>query len=115
MRCTPVEFHARFPVFENYDRGGFDHGPCFLDWNGVVYTIDAIKNSCKGDTNVPVLQFQADGTSKTIGIVKSIKWDPEGFVEINGFLLFGGTCEDVIFDKTETVTEMTITEIGLGT
>ena len=24
-------------------------------------------------------------------------------------------CEDVIFDKTETVTEMTITEIGLGT
>ena len=115
MRCTPVEFHARFPVFENYDRGGFDHCPCFRDWNGVVYTIDAIKNSCKGDTNVPVLQFQADGTSKTIGIVKSIKWDPEGFVEINGFLLFGGTCEDVIFDKTETVTEMTITEIGLGT
>ena len=115
MRCTPVEFHARFPVFENYDRGGFDHGPCFRDWNGVVYTIDAIKNSCKGDTNVPVLQFQADGTSKTIGIVKSIKWDPEGFVEINGFLLFGGTCEDVIFNKTDTVTEMTITEIGLGT
>lgn len=115
MRCTPVEFHVRFPVSENYDRGGFDHSPCFRDLNGVVYTIDAIKNSCKGDTNVPVLQFQADGTSKTIGIVKSIKWDPEGFVEINGFLLFGGTCEDVIFDKTETVTEMTITEIGLGT
>ena len=65
--------------------------------------------------NVPVLQFQADGTPKTIGIVKSIKWDPEGFVEVNGFLRFGGTCEDVIFDKTETVTEMTITEIGLGT
>lgn len=52
---------------------------------------------------------------KVVGIVKSIKWNPEGFVEVNGFLRFGGTCEDVIFDKTEIVIGMTITEIGLET
>ena len=115
MRCTPVEFHARFPISENYDSGNCDHGPRFRDLNGVVYTIDAIKNSCKENTNVPVIQFQADGTPKTIGIVKSIKWDPEGFVEVNGVLRFGGTCEDVILDKTEIVIGMTITEIGLET
>ena len=68
-----------------------------------------------GHALVPVIQFRADGTSKRIGIVKSIKWDPEGFVEVNGVLRFGGTCEDVIFDKTGIVIGMTIAEIGLGT
>ena len=50
-----------------------------------------------------------------IGVVSSVAWNPEGFIEVDGVIQFGGTSEDIIFDTVKNVTSMTIESIGLGT
>ena len=115
MRCANIRIHAEIPILAETNDGASATGSTFCDGNGVVYSVEAVRKACENIGNLPIIQYDEHGAKKVVGIVKSIKWNPEGFVEVNGFLRFGGTCEDVIFDKTETVIEMKITEIGLGT
>lgn len=51
----------------------------------------------------------------TVGVAHSIQWNPDGFVEVDGVLRFGGTSEEIIFDTVKNVTSMSIEAVGIGT
>ena len=90
--------------------------PCFRDGNGVVYQIEAVKDACEeADQWLPIIRYKDNGQAETIGVARSVKWNPEGFIEVDGVLRFGGTSEEIIFDTVKNVTSMTIEAIGLGT
>ncbi len=115
MRCMCVEIHVKIPVSWNYTGGPCDQKPRFRDANGFVYQIGAIQDACKKALDIPIVRIQPDGKTDVIGVARSVEWNPDGFIDVDGFLWFGGTSDNVIFDDRENVTEMIIAEIGLGT
>lgn len=116
MTCMCVEIHVKIPVSWNYTGGPCDQKPRFRDANGFVYQIGAIQDACKKAFDIPIIRYQPDGSEDIIGVARSVEWNPEGFIEVDGLLMFGGTSEsDVVFDDRKNVTKMIITEIGLGT
>lgn len=115
MRCVGIEIHVKMPVPVNYTGDVCGQKPLFRDANGVVYQIGAIQDACKKALDIPIIRYQPDGKTDVIGVARSVEWNPDGFIDVDGFLWFGGTSDDVIFDDRKNVTEMIITEIGLGT
>ena len=115
MRCVGIEIHVKMPVPGNYTGGFCDQKPRFRDANGVVYQIGAIQDACEKVSDIPIVRIQPDGKTDVIGVARSVEWNPDGFIDVDGFLWFGGTSDNVIFDDRENVTKMIITEIGLGT
>ena len=116
MRCAGIQIHARIPVPTNSEGDNIYKMPCFKDENGVVYQIEAVRDACEeADAEIPIIRYKDDGQPEVIGVAYSIQWNPDGFIELDGLLHFGGTSEEIIFDTAENVTSMTIESIGLGT
>ena len=116
MRCADIQIHVKIPVPTNSDGDNIDRMPCFRDGNGVVYQIEAVKDACEEmDQWLPIIRYKDNGRAETIGVARSVKWNPEGFIEVDGVLRFGGTSEEIIFDTVKNVTSMTIEAIGIGT
>ena len=116
MICVGIQIHAKIPVPTNSDGDNIYKMPCFRDENGVVYQIEAIKDACEeSEPWLPIIRYKDDGQAETIGVARTVKWNPEGFIEVDGVLRFGGTSEEIIFDTVKNVTDMTIEAIGLGT
>lgn len=116
MRCTGIQIHARIPVPVNSEGDNVYGMACFRDENGMTYQIEAIRDACEeADAEMPIIRYRDDGQSEVIGVVNSVVWNPEGFIEVDGVIQFGGTSEDIIFDTVKNVTSMTIESIGLGT
>lgn len=115
MRCTDIQIHAKIPVSTSSNDDNAGSVPCFRDGNGYVYQIDAIKNACEEScAGIPIIRYKDDGQAETIGIAQTVKWNQDGFIEVDGTLRFGGTSENVIFDAVNNVASMTIVAIGLG-
>ena len=115
MRCAGIQIHAKIPVLTNSDGDNIYKMPCFRDGNGVVYQIEAVKDACEEtDQWLPIIRYKDNGQAETIGVARSVKWNPAGFIEVDGVLRFGGTSEEIIFDTVKNVTDMTIEAIGLG-
>ena len=115
MRCAGIQIHVKIPVLTNSDGDNIDRMPCFRDGNGVVYQIEAVKDACEEtDQWLPIIRYKDNGRAETIGVARSVKWNPAGFIEVDGVLRFGGTSENVIFDAVNNVASMTIVAIGLG-
>lgn len=114
MRCTDIQIYAKIPVPINSNDDNACSVPCFRDGNGYVYQIDAIKNACEeSDTGIPIIRHKDDGQAEMVGVVKTVKWNPEGFIEVDGSLQFGGTSEWVVFDDNKNVEFMAIRSIDL--
>ena len=116
MRCTGIQIHARIPVPVNSEGDNVYGMACFRDENGMTYQIEGIRDACEeADAEMTIIRYRDDGQSEVIGVVNSVVWNPEGFIEVDGVIQFGGTSEDIIFDTVKNVTSMTIESIGLGT
>ena len=84
MRCGNIRIHVEIPIYA-------DKNNCFCDDNHVSYSIPAIRKACETASNLPIIQYDEQGTEKVVGVAQSIKWNPHGFIEVDGQLLFGGT------------------------
>lgn len=114
MRCADIQIHAKIPIPTNSDGDNTYRTPCFRDGNGYVYQIEAVKDAC-GETDqwIPIIRYKDNGQADTIGVARSVKWNQDGFIEVDGVLLFGGTSEWVVFDDDKNVEFMAIRSIGL--
>ena len=83
------------------------------DDNHVSYSIPAIRKACETASNLPIIQYDEQGTEKVVGVTQSIKWNPHGFVEVDGLLLFGGTSENVEF-WNDNVVSMELNSVGFS-
>ena len=84
------------------------------DDNHVSYSIPAIRKACETASNLPIIQYDEQGTEKVVGVAQSIKWNPHGFIEVDGQLLFGGTNETVELGRDDCVVSMELSTVGLG-
>lgn len=107
MRCGNIRIHVEIPVYA-------DKNNCFCDDNHVSYSIPAIRKACETASNLPIIQYDEQGTEKVVGVAQSIKWNPHGFIEVDGQLLFGGTNETVELGKDDCVVSMELSTVGLG-
>lgn len=114
MRCTNIEIYAKIPVPVNSDGDNVYKTQCFKDEVGLIYQIEAVRDACGGVENVPIIRYRDNGDPETIGVARSVKWNPAGFIEVDGVLQFGGTSEEIIFDTVKNIVSMTIESIGLG-
>ena len=114
MRCTNIRIHAEIPVLVGTNDSAFASGSTFCDGNGVVYSVEAVRKSCENIGNLPIIQYDEHGVKKVVGIAQSIRWNPHGFIEVDGLLLFGGTNETVEFGKDDFVISMELSAVGLG-
>lgn len=105
MRCDKIKIHAEIPV-------ALENG-IFEDGNKVKYSEEAIRKACEKADGRPILQFERDGTPLVIGISEQVKWNPKGFVEVEGFLFAGGTNEVVDWNEN-VVSEMEIESFGVS-
>lgn len=71
-------------------------------------------NPVKNIGNLPIIQYDEHGVEKVVGIAQSIRWNPHGFIEVDGLLLFGGTNETVEFGKDDCVVSMELSAVGIG-
>lgn len=99
MRCGNIRIHVEIPVYA-------DKNNCFCDDNHVSYSIPAIRKACETASNLPIIQYDEQGTEKVVGVAQSIKWNPHGFIEVDGQLLFGGTNETVELGRDDCVVSM---------
>lgn len=83
------------------------------DGNGIMYDVNAIKKACECATGNPIEVEDSDSNFKSIGVASKVRFvEGGGYIEIEGVVLNGGTCERVdIIDKM--VKGMTITSFGL--
>lgn len=107
MRCKNIRIHVEIPVYA-------DTNDYFCDDNHVSYSIPAIRKACENASNLPIIQYDEQGTEKVVGVAQSIKWNPHGFIEVDGLLLFGGTNETVEFGKDDCVVSMELSAVGIG-
>lgn len=92
MRCGNIRIHVEIPVYS-------DKNDCFCDNNHVSYSIPAIRKACETTSSLPIIHYDGQGTEKVVGVAQSIKWNPHGFIEVDGQLFFGGTSETVELGK----------------
>lgn len=83
------------------------------DMNGVTYTDCAVRNALKNVKQLPIISYDKNGKSTTLGFVCDKYWDGNCFV-VNGIIKAGGTCEKVKFNENNEVCQMEITEFGIG-
>ena len=107
MRCGNIRIHVEIPIYA-------DKNNCFCDDNHVSYSIPAIRKACETASNLPIIQYDEQGTEKVVGVAQSIKWNPHGFIEVDGQLLFGGTNETVELGRDDCVVSMELSTVGLG-
>ena len=69
MRCGNIRIHVEIPVYA-------DKNNCFCDDNHVSYSIPAIRKACETASNLPIIQYDEQGTEKVVGVTQSIKWNP---------------------------------------
>lgn len=69
MRCGNIRIHVEIPVYA-------DKNNCFCDDNHVSYSIPAIRKACETASNLPIIQYDEQGTEKVVGVAQSIKWNP---------------------------------------
>lgn len=117
MRSENIRVHIEIPIQVN-STGTSPHFTCdcFRDKNGTVYELQAIKNACD-DANknqLPIIQYNDDGEPVPIGIAHTVKYNPAGYIEIDGVIKFGGTSEEIDFSSTKDVTSMEIESIGFS-
>ena len=108
MRCANIRIHADIPVVEE---AGYLR---FHDHNNVVYSIEAIQKACEKASNLPIIKYDERGVEQVVGVAQSIKWNPNGFIEIDGMMLFGGTTEFVKLGNDNCVVSMEFSAVGLG-
>lgn len=109
MRVENIKIHLEIPV------NGSDENGQFTDGNGVVYTVDAIKEACEKAVFVPfIILFNEDGKAVPLGVIHSLKWNQAGFVEADGTICFGGTCETSTFGNDGKIVSMDITSVGFS-
>lgn len=108
MRAGNIKIHLEIPV------NGSDENGQFTDGNGVVYTVDAIKEACEKAVCVPFVAFNEDGKAVPLGVMRSIKWNQAGFIEADGIINFGGTCETPAFRDDGKIVSMELTEVGFA-
>lgn len=114
MRCTNIRIHAEIPVLVGTDDGAFASGSTFCDGNGVVYSAETVRKSCENIGNLPIIQYDEHGVEKVVGIAQSIRWNPHGFIEVDGLLSFGGTSENVKFGNDDKVVSMELNSVGFS-
>lgn len=107
MRCGNIRIHVEIPVYA-------DKNNCFCDDNHVSYSIPAIHKACETASNLPIIQYDEQGTEKVVGVAQSIKWNPHGFIEVDGLLFFGGTSESVEFWNDDNVVSMELNSVGFS-
>ncbi|MBU5331723.1 hypothetical protein KQI61_05900 [Anaerocolumna aminovalerica] len=81
------------------------------DENGIVYTEEAIKQSCENANGKPIVTYSEKG-ERIIGVASDVRYE-EGHILINGYLYAGGTIETVLFDNSKQVISMEIAGFGL--
>ena len=69
MRCGNIRIHVEIPIYA-------DKNNCFCDDNHVSYSIPAIRKACETASNLPIIQYDEQGTEKVVGVAQSIKWNP---------------------------------------
>lgn len=99
MRCGNIRIHVEIPVYA-------DKNNCFA--------MITIREACETASNLPIIQYDEQGTEKVVGVAQSIKWNPHGFIEVDGLLLFGGTSENVEFGNDDNVVSMELSAVGIG-
>ena len=85
----------------------------YVDRNGVMYSKSAITNACKSAECIPIIKHDDDGLEVVIGVANKISYK-DGYIEANGIVFGGGTCESVDISADNTVVGMKITSIGIG-
>jgi hypothetical protein len=114
MMSANMRIHVKIPAPISSGGDNTCRVPYFRDGNGVVYQINAIEDACEASkSGLPIIRHQGDGQAETIGFADTVMWNPEGFIEVDGSLQFGGTSEWVVFDGDKNVEFMTIRSIGL--
>ena len=58
MRCGNIRIHVEIPVYA-------DKNNCFCDDNHVSYSIPAIRKACETASNLPIIQYDEQGTEKS--------------------------------------------------
>lgn len=63
MRCGNIRIHVEIPVYA-------DKNNCFCDDNHVSYSIPAIREACETASNLPIIQYDEQGTEKVVGVAQ---------------------------------------------
>jgi hypothetical protein len=112
VRCANIRIHAEIPIPVDTNDAASATGTTFCDGNGVVYSVEAIRQSCENIEDLPIIQRDEHGVEKVVGFTQSIRWNPHGFIEVDGLLLFGGTNETVEFGKDNCIVSMELRAEG---
>lgn len=114
MRCANIRIHAEIPIPVDTNDAESATGTTFCDGNGVIYSVEAIRQSCENIEDLPIIQFDELGAEKVVGVAQSIRWNSHGFIEVDGLLRFGGTNEIVKLGKDNCVVSMELRAVGAG-
>lgn len=82
------------------------------DKNGVIYTEDAIKKACENAKGLPIILYNSDNSTKTIGITDDVQYE-NGYILTTGTLRYGGTEEQVVFNDENKIMSMEIVGFGI--
>lgn len=91
MRCDMIGVTYKIPVPVNVPDG-----------NGILYTVDAVKNACLETGGHPITQINIDGSDTVLGYTTQERYD-NGFIYVDGYLWHGGTTESVEYEDGKVV------------
>ena len=114
MKCYNIKVHAEIPIHTFIDQTGESPYLYFRDGNLNSYSIQSVREACENVSNLPIIKRDNLGSGEIIGFAQSIKWNPHGFIEVDGQLFSGGTTETVELGKDDCVVSMELSTVELG-
>ena len=121
MKCRNAKLHIEIPIEVNSNGSSpYYTSKCFKDENGITYELAAIKDAARYATEdkdiIPImLQIGSKDEKIEIGNANLIKWNKDGYIEVDGVLNFISTISDeYIFSSDKDIIDFTISEIIIG-
>lgn len=121
MKCRNAKLHIEIPIEVNSNGSSpYYTSKYFKDENGITYELAAIKDAARYATEdkdiIPImLQIGSKDEKIEIGSANLIKWNKDGYIEVDGVLNFISTISDeYIFSSDKDIIDFTISEIIIG-
>lgn len=106
MKCYNIKVHAEIPIHTIIEEAGESPYLYYRDGNLNPHSIQAVREACENASNLPIIKRDNLGLGKIVGFAQSIKWNPNGYIEVDGFLFSGETNETAEFGADEHIVSM---------
>ena len=89
IKCYNIKVHAEIPIHTFIDQTGESPYLYFRDGNLNSYSIQTVCEACEKASNLPIIKRDNLGLGKIVGFAQSIKWNQNGYIELDGLLMSG--------------------------